>query len=45
MTWSNEITIRTRLTYASTLNGQKLPNNTFNRTIVVGIQIPSGNIK
>ena len=45
MSWLNEVTIRTCLTYTPTLNDQKLANNTFNRTIIVSIQIPSGKIK
>jgi hypothetical protein len=42
MPWLSEITARTCLTYTPTPKDQQLAKDTFNRTIVVEVQIPSG---
>jgi len=42
MPWLSEITARTCLTYTPTVKDQQLAKDTFNRTIVVEVQIPSG---
>jgi hypothetical protein len=42
MPWLNEITARTCVTYTPTVADQQLAKNTFNRTIVVEVQLPSG---
>ncbi|UJR33964.1 hypothetical protein I4U23_021380 [Adineta vaga] len=42
MPWINEITTRTCVTYTPTPKDQQLAKNTFNRTVVVDVQLPSG---
>jgi hypothetical protein len=42
MPWLSEITCRTCLTYTPTTRDQQLAKNTFNRTVVVEVQLPSG---
>lgn len=44
MPWLSELTARTCLTYTPTVMDQKLAKNTFNRTIIVEVQLPSGKI-
>jgi len=42
MPWLNEIKTRTCLTYTPTARDQRFAKETFNRTIIVEVQIPSG---
>jgi hypothetical protein len=42
MPWLSEITARTCITYTPTVQDRKLVKDAFNRTIVVGVQLPSG---
>jgi len=42
MPWISEITTRTCVTYTPTPKDQELAKNTFNRTVVVDVQLPSG---
>jgi hypothetical protein len=44
MPWLNEVKAKTCLTYTPTVQDQRLAKDTFNRTIVVEVQIPSGKI-
>jgi hypothetical protein len=43
MSWFSEIKANTCMTYTPTMNNQKLAANNFNRTIVVELELPSGN--
>ncbi|UJR13399.1 hypothetical protein I4U23_000414 [Adineta vaga] len=40
--WLNEILAKTCLTYTPTTEAQRLAKDTFNRTIVIDIELPSG---
>jgi hypothetical protein len=42
MPWLSEITAKTCVTYTPTTKDQQLAKNTFNRTMIVEVQIPSG---
>jgi hypothetical protein len=42
MPWISEITARTCVTYTPSAKDQQLAKNTFNRTVVVEVQLPSG---
>jgi hypothetical protein len=42
MPWLNEIKAKTCLTYTPTVHDQRLAKDTYNRTVIVEVQIPSG---
>jgi len=42
MPWISEITTRTCVTYTPTAKDQQLAKDTFNRTVVVEVQLPTG---